>query len=90
MKCIRIEEALVPRVLTIREVTKGTVVRRNDNSKLLMRVKPTGFLLGSNIVGDIINRSDAFVIDIEAGTLYSIPGDTSVRQVLCELKWSEA
>jgi hypothetical protein len=90
MKCIQIEAALIPRTNTILSTPHGKVVRRNDNSKLIMKVKPTGFLLNSTLVGDIINRRDVLVIDIEKGTLYSIPGDTVVREVLGEFQWSES
>ena len=46
------------------------------NSTVRMKVKPTGFLLNSSLVGDVLNRADCFVIDVEKGTLYVMLGST--------------
>lgn len=49
--------------------------------KLLMRVKPTQFLLNSTLVADVLNRGDAFVINVETGTLYIMQGDEEIAFV---------
>ena len=45
-----------------------------SKGKLLMRVKPTQFLLNSTIVSDVLNRGDCFVCNLESGTLYITKG----------------
>jgi hypothetical protein len=57
---------------TISDMPYGEAFR--SKGKLLMRVKPTQFLLNSTIVSDVLNRGDAFVVNIETGTLYITKG----------------
>lgn len=45
---------------------------------LFIRVKPTGFLLNSNILGDVLNRGDILTVNLEKNTLYYMKGDTPV------------
>lgn len=54
-------------------------------AKILMRVKPTGFLLNSNIIGDVINRGDVLTVNIITGVLYFVPGNTLVTPVDCKV-----
>lgn len=49
--------------------------------KILMRLKPTSFLLNSTLVGDVLNRGDCFVCNVETGTLYIMPGNIEVESV---------
>lgn len=64
---------------TISKMPYGEVFK--VNGKFLMRVKPTSFLLNSNLVGDVLNRGDCFIVDIEKGTLYISKGDTQIQFV---------
>lgn len=45
---------------------------------LYMRVKPTGFLLNSNTIGDVISRGDILTVNLERNTLYYMKGDTPI------------
>lgn len=49
--------------------------------KYLMKLKPTQWLLNSNLVSDVLNRADCFVCNIETGTLYIMNGDKEVSYV---------
>jgi hypothetical protein len=71
----------LPLLLTEEKKAKPTISSMpygeafKSKGKLLMRVKPTQFLLNSTIVADVLNRGDAFVVNIETGTLYITKGN---------------
>ena len=74
MQIQRQQELLViDKAPTLRTISFGNVF--SYKGKSLMRVKPTQFLLNSTLVADVLNRGDCFVVDMELGTLYIIPGD---------------
>lgn len=56
------------------------------NGNLVMRVKPTGFLLNSSIVADVLTRNDCFVVNLVKGTVYVIQGDATVKPVDAVIK----
>lgn len=62
--------------LTVRDIPAGTCF--SYQSKTLMRLKATGFLLNSNLVADILNRADCLVADLEKGTVYIMEGSKEV------------
>lgn len=70
---------LLSSIPTLVESPYGEIVKYKG--KLLMRVKPTQFLLNSTLVGDVLNRGDVFVCNIESGTLYIMKGDTPIENV---------
>ena len=45
---------------------------------IYIRVKPTGFLLNSEVIGDILNRGDIVTVNLTKNTLYYMKGDTPV------------
>lgn len=64
---------------TLRDAPYGEIIKHND--KYLMKLKPTQWLLNSNLVSDVLNRADCFVCNIETGTLYIVEGNKSVKFV---------
>ena len=71
--------------LTLRDISYGTLVQSHVTKKLLMKVKPTGFLLNSTVVGAVLNRADCLVVDVVKGTLYCVQGDIEVTVVKAKL-----
>lgn len=51
------------------------------DSQIFMRVKPTGFLLNSNLVNDVIARGDIFVVNLSKGTLRAFSGNIDVQEI---------
>lgn len=51
------------------------------NNEVLMRVKPTHYLLNSTLINDCINANKIFVVNIHKGTLWCIPGSETVTPV---------
>lgn len=49
--------------------------------KLYMRVKPIGFILTSNLLNDVINRGDIFVVDLTTGNMRAYQGCIDVEPV---------
>ena len=45
---------------------------------IYIRVKPTGFLLNSEVIGDVLRRGDILTLNLEKNTLYYMKGDTPV------------
>lgn len=70
---------LLSSIPTLVESPYGEIVK--CKGKLLMRVKPTQFLLNSTLVADVLNRGDVFVCNVESGTLYIMKGDTPIENV---------
>lgn len=56
------------------------------NGNLVMRVKPTGFLLNSSVVADVLTRNDCFVVNLVKGTVYAIQGDATVKPIDAVIK----
>lgn len=88
MKITKVQAALIVGHLPILQIPAGRVVLTAEK-KLLMRVKPTGFLLNSTVIGDVITRGDALVLDLAKGTMYAVSGATLVQPIISELTWSE-
>lgn len=55
-------------------------------NEIFMRVKPTGFLLNSSLIGDVINRGDIFVVNLSKGTVRAFQGDIEVQE--CDVQIS--
>ena len=72
----------------LRDVIAGNVVQLLHNKKIVMKLKPTGFLLNSNIVADILNRGDCFIVDMAKGTLYIVSGELVVTSLNTKLQYS--
>jgi len=79
----------LPNQFTIDDVLHGTVVRDicSSDKRLIMKVKPTGFLLSSPVVVDVLNIGDCFVVDMAEGTLYAVPKDRAVLPLHCKLQY---
>jgi hypothetical protein len=58
----------------------------NSKQDIHIRVKPTGFLLNSSVVSDVLSRGDTFVTNIQKGTLYAIEGDRAVELIDASIK----
>lgn len=70
-----ITESKIPApILYLKNLPHGNVFLHNGSYR--MKLKPTGFLLNSTLVGDVLNRADCFVCDVERGTVYAMPGET--------------
>lgn len=67
--------------IVLSDIVPGNLCKIIATGKIVMRVKVTGFLLNSNIVADVLNRGDVFVVDVSKGTLYATVGDTPVSHV---------
>jgi len=67
--------------LTLRDISHGIPVKLVSSSKIVMKVKPTGFLLNSSIVSDVLNRGDCFIVDLAKGTLYAVQSDRPVTKL---------
>lgn len=78
-----------PAPLTVSDILPGNVIQTISGKAILMRVKVTGFLLNSNIVADVLNRGDCFVVNLEKGTLYVIAGDTEVTKLVSQLTYTK-
>ncbi len=70
-----------PTEFTAADVGFGRIFKDLLSKRILIRVKPTGFLLNSSVIGDIINRNDVLVFSPKHGTLYSIPGDRPIEML---------
>lgn len=67
---------IIDDIPTLKQLPFGEVAKANG--KTVMRLKPTQFLLNSNLVADVLNRNDCFVCNLELGTLYILPGSTPI------------
>lgn len=74
--------------ITLADILYGNICKITGSGRLVMRVKPTGFLLNSNIIADVINRGDCFVTAVEKGTMYSMSGTTPVSRVIAKMLYS--
>ncbi len=61
----------------LRNAPYGEILKHKG--KYLMKLKPTQWLLNSNLVSDVLNRADCFVCNIETGTLYIMSGERAVE-----------
>lgn len=69
--------------ITASDIEVGGVfqIGTGKSAKTMLRVKPTGFLLNSTLVGDVINNHGVFSVDLIKGTLYPVTGNTPVIPV---------
>jgi hypothetical protein len=75
------------RMLTqLRYATYGMPVQDKKTGKIIMRIRPTGFLLNSTLVSEVLSRGDTFIVDLEKGTLYCAAGDRNIDLIHSELK----
>lgn len=73
--------------ILLKDIMSGTIAQIVGNKKIVMRIKPTGFLLNSNIIGDVINRGDVLIVDMAKGTLYCVHGDITVIPLSGKLQY---
>ena len=73
--------------LTLRTAPYGEILK--VNGRYLMKLKPTQFILNSNLVSDVLNRADCFVCNIETGTLYVMQGETEAKIVEATMQITE-
>jgi hypothetical protein len=74
-------------VPNLRTAPYGEVLKHEG--KYLMKLKPTQWLLNSNLVGDVLNRADCFVCNLESGTLYIMSGEREVEFIEATMHISE-
>jgi len=72
---------------TLSDIIHGNCCRVKSSGKILMKLKPTGFLLNSNIVADVLNRGDCFVVDMAKGTLYATSATQAVTPLDSKLQY---
>lgn len=76
----------LPNVM-LNDISHGNCAEIAHNHKIIMRVKPTGFLLNSNVIGDVLNRGDCLVVDMAKGTLYVMKLSTEVIPLKSKLTY---
>jgi len=74
-----------PTKLTIADILSGNVVRVKTSGAIVMKIKVTGFLLNSTVIGDILNRGDSLVVDLKKGTLYAMQHDREVERLVSKV-----
>lgn len=89
MKVTRQQAALAPSPVLISTVPVGIPVFDTKGKRLIMKVKPTGFLLNSNIVADVSQRGDCFVLALKEATMFAVQSSREVLPINSELIWSE-
>lgn len=67
--------------LVAADMAFGETFSNGNPHSLFLRVKPTGFLLNSSVIGDIINRRDLLVCNLITNTVHAFKGDTPVKLV---------
>ena len=78
---------IIDKAPILREIPYGQAVQYGE--KTLLKLKPTRFLLNSNIVADVLNRGDCLVCNLELGTLYIMKGDEPVTFIDCHFVINE-
>lgn len=66
-------------VLLIKDAPYGLALKRNKDKTTILKTKPTSFLLNSNLVTEVLNRSDVFIVNLVTGTLFAIDGTEEVE-----------
>lgn len=49
------------------------------SQSLFIRVKPTGFILNSSVISDVMTRGDVLVYNIESDCIHAMKGNTRVK-----------
>ena len=75
-----------PAPLTLSQVPLSKTFRFTTSTgradkDIFIRVKATGFLLNSSVIGDVLNRGDCLVVNLSKHTLYAKKGDSFVELV---------
>ena len=68
----------LPKTATLQEIPYGRAVTVIGRDKIVARVRPRGFLLNSNLVSDVLNRADCFVVNMTTGDLTIMKSSTQV------------
>ena len=89
MKVTKRQSSLIKEQATINLIPVGVPVWDAKGKHVIMKIKPTGFLLNSNIVADVSQRGDCFVCNLSNGTVYAVEADKLVTAINSELNWSE-
>jgi len=63
---------------TLADIPYGRSVSIKATGRIIAKVRPRGFILNSNLVGDVLNRGDCFVVDMETGDLRVLSRNTTV------------
>ena len=87
LKCQAKQES---KAMYLKQVKHGTIFfysNRNDGKwqgeRLFIKVKPTGFLLNSNLIADVLNRNDCLCVSLnEPFTIAAKQGNELV--FICE------
>jgi hypothetical protein len=72
--------------LTASDIEFGGCFHRTKT--LMMRVKPTGFLLNSNVINENINKNNIFAVNLTTGSLYCFAGTDPVVKVDAEINYT--
>ena len=89
MKVTKQQSSLIKEQTTINTIPVGVPVWDVKGKQVIMKIKPTGFLLNSNIVADVSQRGDCFICALSKGTIFAVEAGREVLPISSELIWSE-
>ena len=68
----------IPNISTLQDIPYGRAVTVVSSGKIVAKVRPRGFILNSNLVSDVLNRADCFVVNMTTGDLTIMKSTTEV------------
>lgn len=71
----------IPANPQVKHLPYGKLFKFVGKKGYFLRVKPTGYILNSELVADVLNRRDVFVTSVERGTLYIVEGNKEVIEI---------
>ena len=89
MKVTKQQSSLIKEQTTINLIPVGMPVWDVKGKQVIMKIKPTGFLLNSTIVADVSQRGDCFICSLNKGTVFAVEAARLVTAINSELIWSE-
>ena len=89
MKVTKRQSSIIKEHTTINLIPVGVPVWDAKGKQVIMKIKPTGFLLNSNIVADVSQRGDCFICSLSKGTIFAVDAGRPVIVIDSELNWNE-
>ena len=80
-------EQIANTAIAVKDINAGQCFRRNNYTGICMRLKPTSYILNSNLVADSMSAGKALIANIETGTCFFIDGSELVwlKHVACKV-----
>ena len=72
-------------IIPVHALKAGETFSRNNEKDIFIKLKPTSYLLNSNLVGDSLNARKVLIANLMKGTCYFIPGEELVTLVIGNL-----